>query len=873
MNFIKQNEDIAIAASQSFKEKKYWSDKLAGVQGGCCFPYDFEVGMQKPVIDTFRFKLSGAPASQLIKLSNESYSRLHMIITACVAVLLERYSGSSDIIIGMPVDKQEREGDFINTVLAVRNLFQEDMTFRELLSLVRQSIIEAVEHQNYPIEVLLYDLGMAMSESHFPLFDVAVILENIHDKKYLRHVSTSMNFVMMAEDDSLEAAIEYNSLLYKRETVERIAGHFAGVVEETVFNVNMRLDEVSVLSKKEIEDMLSGSISNEVDFPGNKTIHELFEEQAAISAEDTAIIYEGKSLSFRELNERADRLACFLRKKGVRPGTAVGICILRSIEMIVGMLGVLKAGGAYLPIDPGYPKERIKYLIEDSAVNILLTNEECALDIQFNGEILNLDHSDVYDNDLSGVIDVKSSGGDPAYIIYTSGSTGKPKGVFIEHSAILNTLNWRKKYYGFNREHAVLQIPSFSFDSSVEDIFTPLIGGTRLVLIKHQNQFDLNYLGDLIRQNQVTHFLIVPNFYRNFLEQIPDDLKNMIAITVAGDNFTEELVKQHYEKLPGVKLYNEYGPTENSVCSTIYEFDPGKTTVLIGKPIYNVASYILDKKRRLSPVGVPGELCVSGPGLARGYLNRIELTMEKFADHPFSQGKRIYETGDLAKWMADGNIEFLGRKDYQVKIRGHRVEPGEIEKQLLKHNDIKEAIVIPKKDHRGETLLCAYFVSDNELNSTELRGFLLEGLPENMVPAYFVKLEKMPLNPNGKIDRNKLPEPTGHINTGVEYEAPRTNLEKDLAEIWKRELGLELIGIHDNYFNIGGDSIRSIRLINAINEVLDKNLKVVDLYINYTIEKLAVKIAEEKEDDMSFAEHDIALQELEELQKRIMRGN
>ena len=873
MNFIKQNEDIAIAASQSFREKKYWSDKLSGVQGGCCFPYDFETVPQKAVIDIFRFKLSGAMASQLIKLSNKSYSRLHMILTACVAVLLERYSGSSDIIIGMPVDKQDREGDFINTVLAVRNLLQENMTFRELLSQVRQSVIEAVEHQNYPIEVLLYDLGMTMNESYFPLFDVAIILENIHDKKYLSHVSTSMNFIMMAEDDYLDAAIEYNSLLYKPETVERIAGHFIKVLEETVFNVNIRLEEVSVLSKNEIENMLSGSISNKVNFPGKKTIHGLFEEQAVISAEETAVIHEEKSLSYRELNERANRLACFLRKKGIQQGTVVGICILRSIEMIVGMLGTLKAGGAYLPIDPGYPKERIKYLLEDSAVNILLTNEECDFDIQFNGEIINLDNSDAYDNDIPTVIDAEPTGVDPAYIIYTSGSTGKPKGVIVEHSAILNTLNWRKNYYGFSRGHAILQLPSFSFDSSVEDIFTPLISGAKLVLIKHQNQFDLTYLGNLIKQNQVTHFLIVPNFYRSFLDQIPDDLKNMAAITVAGDNFTEELVKQHYEKLPDVKLYNEYGPTENSVCSTIYEFVPEKIIVLIGKPIHNVECYILDKKRRLSPIGVPGELCVSGDALARGYLNRIELTIEKFTDYPFSLGKKIYETGDLAKWMEDGNIEFLGRKDYQVKIRGHRVEPGEIEKHLLKHNDIKEAVVIPKKDHRGETLLCAYFISDSELNSTELRGFLLDRLPENMVPAYFVKLEKMPLSPNGKIDRNKLPEPTGRINTGVEYEAPRTQLETDLAEIWKRELGLELIGIHDNYFNIGGDSIRSIRLINAINEVLDKNLKVVDLYINYTIEKLAVKIAEEKEDDLSSAEYDIALQELEELQKRIMREN
>lgn len=873
MNNIKKTEDIAIAASQSFREKKYWSDKLNGLQGECSFPYDYKISAQKPVIDSFQFKIPEESASQLIKLSNNSHSRMHMIITACVVVLLERYSGTSDIIVGIPVDKQEKEGDFINTVLAIRNRTRGDMTYKELLLQVRQTIIEAVEHQNYPIEVLLYDLGMTKSESSFPLFDVAVILENIHDKKYLQHVNTSMNFIAAAKDGSINAAIEYNSLLYKRETVERIAGHLAGILAEAVFDVNRRLDQLQVLSGSEKEAMLSGSITRTAGFPGDKTIHGLFREQAALTPEDTALVYEEKSLSYKELNQRADQLAAVLVRKGVQPGVVVGISIFRSIEMIVGMLGVMKAGGAYLPIDPAYPIERIKYIIEDSAINILLIHDECDLDIQFHGEILNLDHTDAYDTDVSCIKDVEAAGDDPAYIIYTSGSTGKAKGVVVEHSAILNTLYWRKNYYGFGREHAVLQIPSFSFDSSVEDIFTPLISGTKLVLVKYQNQFDLNYIGGLITQNRVTHFLIVPNFYGNFLDQIPGDLKNMEAVTVAGDNFTDELVKKHFETLPEVKLYNEYGPTENSVCSTIYRFSPEKTTVLIGKPIDNVECYILDKKRRLSPVGVPGELCVAGAGLARGYLNRIHLTMEKFAVHPYFPGKKIYETGDLAKWREDGNIEFLGRKDYQVKIRGYRVEPGETEKHLLKHSDIKETVVIPKEDHRGEKLLCAYFVSENQLNATELRAFLLTSLPENMVPAYFVQLEQMPLNPNGKIDRNKLPEPTGHINTGVEYEAPRTQLEKDLVEIWKRELGLELIGIHDNYFNIGGDSIRSIRLINAINEELDKNLKVVDLYINYTIEKLAVRIAEEQEEDTSSTEHDMALQELEEFQKRIMSGD
>jgi amino acid adenylation domain-containing protein len=876
MRDIKKSEDKVIVASQLIKEKKYWLEKLEGELGESGFPYDFEAGaVLEPVIDSLIFEFQGEVFSRLIKLSNGSDSRLHMILTACVVVLLYRYSGSNNIIVGIPVDKQDEEGDFINTVLAVKNHLGEKMIYKELLLQVRETIIEAIENQNYPIEVLLHDLGMNSSEGRFPLFDVAIILENIQDKKYLQHVNTAVNFIFKAGSKSIETAVEYNSLLYKRTTIERIVDHFTRIMGGVLSNVNVPIADIELLSEKEKECILVGFNNTLVDYPENKTIHRLFEEQVEINPGKTALVYEKKSLTYEELSERVTQLARVLRAKGVQPTVTAGICVTRSIEMVVGLLGILKAGGAYLPIDPWYPLERIQYIIEDSAIDILLTNGGSAQDVQFPGEVINLDHSTSYNNDRLSFISSDTTGNHPAYIIYTSGSTGKPKGVIIEHSAIVNTLYWKRDYCGFSRKDAILQIPSFSFDSSVTDIFAPLISGSTLVLINYQYQFEMDYLSHLIRQNQVTHFLIVPTFYKTFLEQIPDDLENLTAVTVAGDHFTEHLVKDHFEKLTKVKLYNEYGPTENSVCSTVYEFEPGKPTILIGKPISNVKCYILDENGRISPIGVPGELCVSGKGIARGYLNKIELTMEKFVIHPDIPGKRIYKTGDLAKWVEDGNLEFLGRMDYQVKIRGYRIELGEIEKHLLKHGNIDEVVVMSKEDKRGEKYLCAYFISAEELNPAALREFLMDNLPEYMVPTYYVQLEQMPLTSVGKIDRKQLGKVDIAEKLTIDYVGPRTELEKSLAEIWQNELGVEEVGIRDNYFNIGGDSIKSIALLNIVNEKIGINLKVADLYLNNTIEKLAIKITEEKgeEEITSTDEYDETLQEVEELQKRILEGD
>jgi len=876
MKTIKRSKELVVAARQSLREREYWMEKLSGELTQSRFPQDFKPGNTgSPVFETANFVFSDTLFERLVKLSNGSHARLHMILTAGMILLLYKYTRNTDVLVGAPVDRQEISGEFINTVLTLRERVEPAATFKDLLLQVRKTVIEAAENQNYPIEALLYDLGMDAGDNRFPLFDVTVTLENIQEKKYLDHINTGMNFIFSSREDQIEAAVEYNSLLYEKGSAERIFNHLENLLTAVLNDPNRPLAEITMLSEAERNRLLVDFNDTAAAFPEEKTIHGLFEAQAAKTPGNRALAYEGEVLTYDELNRRANDLAWFLKQKGVGPGAYVGICVERSIEMVVGMLAILKAGGAYVPLDPLYPAERIVYMVENSDMKLLLRDEAGARDIPFHGEIVELSR----DGEYSGI--TENPGGDYrgdrcAYMIYTSGSTGEPKGVVIEHASITNTLYWRKNHYGFDPGYVVLQVPSFSFDSSVEDIFTPLISGSMLVLINYGMQLEPGYMEGLIRQYGVNHFLMVPNLYGSCLKVMPGALKDFRSVTVAGDNFTEQLVKEHFETLPGVRLFNEYGPTENSVCATVYEFSPGDRRVLIGKPIDNVTCFIVDdveNRDRPVPIGVRGELCISGAGLARGYWKRNELTEEKFVPNPFLPGEKMYRTGDCARWLPDGNIEFLGRLDHQVKIRGYRIETGEIENQLLTHACVKEAVVVVKTDAGGDKYLGAYLVSEPGADTAEIREYLSDRLPTFMVPANFTLLDRLPLTPGGKIDRKGLAEmEDNNAPRDTDYIAPRSRTEEELARIWETTLKRERVGVDENYFNIGGDSIKCISLINEINETLGTGLKIVDLYVHNTIEKLADKIDRDAGTDHS-AEYGEVLGELEALKERVVYGD
>lgn len=1494
-NFKK--EDATIAAGQALKERNYWLTKLSDKPVRSHFPYDHVKRQNtKPVYGTVKFKITHELFSRLMALSRGSDYTLHMILMAELALLLNKYTDNTDIIFGAPIDRQEQEGDFINTVLALRNQIKEGMTFKDVLLQVRQTIIEATEHQNYPIETLLFDLGIEFSQEDFPLFDVAIVTENIQEKKYIQHIRTNINFSFFRIQNCVQGQLDYNSLLYDKATIERIVNHFISLMKNTLFNVDVPVLEVEVLSEEEKHQLLFEFNNTKTGYPQDKTLHELFQQQVERTPNYTAVgfttdisdIYEElnskkihenrlerlgiscfrtnkfifksdlnqfeknnpfkllkthrhdivvvnenvvrllelfdgetnlesifsglknsylkfllytisiddvleisykfdrkeeislkefedfvclvkslyknnlielvdvnpnetrfeipilenfdpedsldntvllddlfkykrdlseaevlllgdtpgqstsgllymasylrrhqikayalfnhsswhsnllkkqieellsivkpkvvgvsmkwflhmarvleickivkayakehsrhikvvvggnsasfywkdifkydcidylirgdgeipflkicqgehpsgipncvyreegevianpitylqtadnssniylshmdgillsdytcifgiffiftqkgcrknchycggcniaqrrsfnrsglfrrnidevrkdlieskkyastiyflfddysneslldyckkawsgidlsnhfgflsnvippspelieysnkvfkyvywnidmasmsdrhrqqllelnmvkyqptdkevlemfdqcekydnneiliniitglpyfneedikhseeieayimenyscfgeffwarlhaepgapvaadaekynmysraqtfeeffkiskrnfydkpiypnvdnydypfiyfkdealnskvsryysqtsiksatyredqkrklntyyKSLSYQELNKRANQIAAVLRQKGVVPGTIVGIMVERSLEMIVGLLGILKAGGLYLPIDPEYPPKRIKYMLEDCNAVILLTQQHLINSIDFKGKWINLDQKGLYQSKGGPDQGNMNQAADLAYIIFTSGSTGQPKGVMISHQAIVNTLSWRKDYYQFDAADKVLQVPPFSFDSSVEDIFTPLISGSGLILIPPHKLLEMKFVRDVFKRIYITHFLITPALYKIFLGEIYENLKGLKSVTVAGDSFTEELVIEHFRKLNNVKLYNEYGPTENSVCSTVYEFRPGKTKVLIGKPINNVNCYILNQKGQLNPVGAAGELCVSGVGLSNGYQNNPQLTAEKFVMNPFVSGERLYRTGDLVRWLPDGNIEFVGRVDFQVKIRGFRIEPGEIKTQLLEHEDIKDVVVITRGKERGEKYLCAYIVSSGSIETGELREYAAQKLPYYMVPSFFTIIDKIPVTLNGKVDHRALPEPG--MGGGGQVVPPQNEIQEKLALLWSRELGIDKtsISIDTNFFDLGGDSLKATTLIAKIHKECNALVPLIELFRVPTIRGLGQIINQFKEE-------------------------
>ncbi len=842
MTYINKSDQLTLAASQSYIERKYWSEKMAGQLYRSAFPGSANLSddmATPPSMGTISFQLPGEVVTRLLRMSNNSQRRLFMVLTAGLTALLERYTGSDDIIIGMPIEKQDSEANFINTVLALRNQLEPGISFKELLLRVRQDILDAVKHQNYPIETLLYDLDMETGKDGFPLFDTALLLDTIHDERYLDQVPLGLLWIFSSGADSVEGQIRYNTARYTGSDARRFSRHLSQILQEMLENPGTPIESARVLSPDEAAPLHGAPGAPPAD---PATIPALFEACVAENPHRVALTADNLQVTYGRLDRDAGALAGVLRGKGVVPGTLVGIMTERSAEMVTGMMAILKAGGAYLPIDPGYPRERIQYILEDSGLKLMLIQgtEPPVPELDFNGEYVPV-HTSEQETAPDGTgFPSAAEPGNAAYVIYTSGSTGKPKGVLVEHRSIVNTLCWRREHYRFDDSDAVLQIPSYAFDSSVEDIFTPLISGSRLVLLPRENPFDLGYLDRTLRRNRVTHFLIVPNFYKTFLQEIPRGLKSLTKVTVAGEHFTGALVKEHFKLLPDTGLFNEYGPTENSVCSTVYTFESGRTRVVMGGPISNGSCRVLDRKGRPVPTGVPGELVVSGPGIARGYLNRPQLTAEKF----ISVGAEgtLYRTGDLVKLHEDRNLEFLGRIDHQVKIRGHRIELGEIESRLSKHEDVKEVVAEVKETESGDKYICAYMVCNGDPAVAQLRDYLCGKLPDYMIPAYFVKLEQLPLNANGKIDRKALPDPDGIcLQDDAGYVPPSNAVEKLLVDIWQRILNRERVGVNENFFMIGGDSIKSIQIISRLNNAGYK-LEMKDLFQYPEISQLASRV-------------------------------
>lgn len=830
-------KDFAVWQSELFKteqlkqQEAYWLEALKGDIPVLAMPTDYV----RPAVQSFEgknipFELEEELSRRLRSFALKTGTTLYMVLLAAYNVLLLKYTSQEDIIVGSPIagrpheDLQNVMGMFVNT-LAMRNYPQGNKKFTEFLQEVKEHALKAFENQDYPFEELMERIDLRRDVSRNPLFDTMFILQNIDMQqitvgetsftaKEFKANKSMVDFTLEVcqNVDRLDFNIEYSTKLFKEETVQRFAGHFIRIIKEILENPEQKLSEINLLSEKEKQQQLFTFNQTQSAYSKEKTIQELFEEQVEKTPGEVALVFKGMALTYRELNEKANQLAHVLRSKGTKPDDIIGLVVERSNEMIIGILGILKAGGTYLPVDPEYPADRVNYMLEDSKTSLLLTQESLKGRIEFKKEILCLDDPSLYRGHFPNP-DIVNKPGDLIYVIYTSGSMGKPKGVMLEHRNVNNFIHGVTQAIDFSENKSILCVTTVSFDIFVLETLLPLTRGLKVVIADEREQREPEALSALIIQNDVDVLQSTPSRMQllTAYEKAHAGLRHLKKILVGGEAFSDRLLK-HLKKLSNARIYNMYGPTETTVWSTLEELTE-RDAITIGRPISNTGIYILSQSSQLQPIGVVGELCIGGDGLARGYWGQEELTREKFIHNAFTGSGKIYRTGDSARWLEDGRIECLGRMDHQVKIRGFRIELGEIENHLLKHPSIKEATVIDRDDPGGNKYLCAYTVCKEAVTPQQWREFLAKSLPDYMIPAYFIPLEEMPLTPNGKINRKSLPEPGEKLHTEVAYIPPADALQATLAEILQEVLKIQGVGLGHNFFSLGGDSIKAIQVI------------------------------------------------------------
>lgn len=878
----------------------YWKRQLGGHHQFLQLPTDHP----RPAIQTYRgaghyLELPKALSEALNALSRREGVSLFMTLLAAFQTLLHRYAGQDDIIVGSPIANRNRLeiegliGFFVNT-LVLRTDLSGNPTFRELLGRVREVALGAYAHQDLPFEKLVEELQPERDLSYNPLFQVMFVLQNTRklplelvgmDVTPLKvEINTSMfdlTLYLTEGTAGLTATFEYNTDLFEADTIRRMGSHFKTMLEGIVINPEQRLSDLPLLTEGERRQLLVDWNNTTANYPRETCIHELFEAQVGRTPDKVAVVFEGEQLTYRELNDRANQLAHYLRKLGIRPEVLAGIFIERSLEMVIGMLGVLKAGGAYIPIDPVYPQDRVAFLLQDAQIHVLLTQKRFRGSLpknEANVVCLDSDWDDIAqesrENPFSGV---KSE--NAAYVIYTSGSTGTPKGVIGLHRGAVNRFDWMWRTYPFERDEICCQKTSLSFVDSVWEIFGPLLRGVPTVIIPDVVLKDPQALVQNLAAHRVTRLVLVPSLLRSILQNFPElqshlpDLKIWIT---SGEALSIELAQQFLKSLPKSILINLYGSSEVSADSTFYDTSKEKlhSCIPIGRPIDNTQVYLLDSNLNPVPIGVRGELHMGGDGLARGYLGRPELTKERFIENPFVKepGSRLYKTGDLARYLPGGNIEFLGRLDHQVKIRGFRVELGEIETVLEQHPVVRQTVVMAREDMPGDKRLVAYVVPNEKetISVSMLRDYLRKKLPEYMLPNAFLMLEKFPLTPNGKVDRRSLPSPT-NLRPELEsvYVAPGTEIEETVAAIWQEVLHLKKVGVNDNFFDLGGHSLVMAQVRSKLVQKLQRPLSMLELFIYPTINSLARYLSQEKNEQMSPRNNDDRIEKLKEGKDRL----
>ncbi|MBE0572736.1 MAG: amino acid adenylation domain-containing protein [Ignavibacteriaceae bacterium] len=849
----------------------YWKSTL----GDQLPVLDFPIDKSRPSLPTnvganHFFSLPKSLCASLNEIGSKSGCTLFMTLLSAYYVLLRRYSNQNDIIIGVPVvnrNLKELEnliGYFIN-ITAFRIKTITNISFLELLSQVRDITIDAFANQDIAFNKIVENLNFSRDLGHNPIFQTLFeFTANMNlqfpnfqisrvpvDNKYSQlDISLHIN----EEKDEYLCRFEYNTNLFDETTLIRLSNNFRYLLQQIIEHPNESISNISLIAPRESHLVFDEFVFSPAEFICESTLHQMFEKTANIFSDKIAIEYDNTTLTYKELNIKSNQVANFLQKKGVHTEILVAVNLNRSLNLIIWLLGILKAGGAYIPLDTGYPKERLNFMLQDSAVSFLVTEKEFVETFsEFSGlkvcieEVQNLINSED-DNFTIGDSRLDNA----AYVIYTSGSTGTPKGVINTHKGITNYLTSLQNYYKVNSSDVGLQKTPISFDVSVREIFLPLISGAKLILAKPDGHKDNAYLIELIRTKEITLLSFVPSQLSVFLmEKDVSKCKTIRQVICSGEVLSTSIQKIFFNNLSS-ELDNLYGPTEAAVDVTRWRCinDTESGFIPIGKPITNNRIYILDGNDQQVPIGVYGEICIGGIQVARGYLNRQDLTSEKFVHDPLSidSSNKIYKTGDIGRFLIDGNIEYKGRRDNQIKIRGFRVELGEIESILIKNKNLKDVVVLLRERNNEDKIIVAYYIpNDQNISIGDLKRYAKERLPEYMIPAYFVKMDVFPLTPSGKIDRKSFPEVDSIlIENDLTENIPQNNLENEIMKIWENHLGVKNIGVKNNFFEIGGNSLLAIKLIYELNDKFNIDLPLSIIFDAPSISKLSIEISKFK---------------------------
>ena len=872
------------------RQLDYWKDKLGGHVPVLELPTDHP----RPTVQQNHgswewIHLPESLINDLKQYSRDAGVSLFMTMLTGFKVLMSRYSRQEDICIGSPTANRNQPelerliAFFVNPVV-IRSDLSGDPTFVDLLAQVRKNAMGAFGNQDVPFDRLVEELSPTRDLSHHPLFQVSFTLQMEPLVIELDGISAepiefdngAAKFDLLAElweaNGGVSGRFEYDTDLFDVTTIRRMISHYQAILESVVANPQARISELEILTPEERVQLLENWNETSLAYPKDKCIHQLFEEQVERTPDAIALVCQGEQLTFQELNNKANQLAHHLQSLGIKPNQFVGHCVERSLDMMIGLIGIHKAGGAYLPMDPAYPSSRLAYMLEDTQASIVVTQKKLveSLPEENRDMVVLLDtewdkiaqHST--ENPDSGV-----QSDNLAYVIHTSGSTGKPKGVQIPHRNAVNFLFSMQEWPGLTDQDTLLAVTTLSFDISVFDIFLPIIVGAKMIIATGDDVGDGEALASLIDAHDVNVMSVTPATWQLMVDSGWQGAKQLKVLS-SGEPLPLKLAGDLLTRVG--EVWNMYGPTETTIFSTGCQITSADTPIMIGRPVANTNIYILDSNLQPTPIGVPGELFIGGDGVSLGYLNRDDLTAERFIPNPFSDDPNdlIYKTGDLARYLADGQIDCMGRLDFQVKVRGFRIELPEVELTLGQHESVRQAVVTAKEDQTGTKVLVAYIITEDgaALDNAVLRAHLAEQLPHYMIPSFFMGVEEYPLTPNGKVDRRALPDPDDTaVISGESFVAPRNKTEEQLAEIWCEILQITEVGAHNNFFELGGHSLLAIQIVSRIRDQFEIDISPRQIFDSPTIADLATFIVEQEAAALDIDEEDLTelLDELDDL--------